>query len=157
MLFIKTTTRKWRSFFGWSAERRRLFQAAFLLLPLVRVSLWLLGYNRTQSLLTVRHQQESEVDDPARQVWLSEKAIRHARWYLPIDANCLARSLVLKRLLDRQGIDTDLRIGVRQYEGDFEAHAWVEHEGRVVNDSTDIHEQYTAFQGPISLSQMTIR
>jgi hypothetical protein len=46
---------------------------------------------------------------------------------LPTDSRCLARSLVLTRLLARRGIDSTLVIGVRSVP--FGAHAWVERDG----------------------------
>jgi len=50
---------------------------------------------------------------------------------LPGDTRCLARSLVLTRLLARRGIRAKLVIGARAAP-DFLAHAWVEHGGRAV-------------------------
>jgi hypothetical protein len=50
---------------------------------------------------------------------------------LPTDSRCLIRSLVLARLLARRAIPNTLVIGVRK-NSDFEAHAWIEHEGRPV-------------------------
>lgn len=50
---------------------------------------------------------------------------------LPLDSRCLIRSLVLLSLLDRRSIDASLMIGVKT-DGDFGAHAWVEHAGRPV-------------------------
>jgi hypothetical protein len=48
---------------------------------------------------------------------------------LPWDSRCLMRSLVLLRMLARRGVVCQLVIGVRP--GDvFEAHAWIEHDGR---------------------------
>jgi len=48
--------------------------------------------------------------------------------YVPGDTRCLARSLVLTRLLARRGIPAKLVIGARGGP-DFLAHAWVEHAG----------------------------
>jgi hypothetical protein len=48
---------------------------------------------------------------------------------LPTDTRCLARSLVLMRLLARRGVPASLVIGVAT-EPEFGAHAWVEHGGR---------------------------
>src|SRR5688500_12244795 len=42
---------------------------------------------------------------------------------------CLPRALALHTLLRRNGIQTDLRIGVRREAGSLQAHAWVEHAG----------------------------
>lgn len=50
---------------------------------------------------------------------------------LPGDARCLARSLVLTRLLARRGISARLVIGARATP-DFSAHAWVEYDGHPV-------------------------
>lgn len=50
---------------------------------------------------------------------------------LPMDSRCLVRSLVLLRVLGRRSIHATLQIGVKA-EGDFGAHAWVEHDGAPV-------------------------
>lgn len=56
-----------------------------------------------------------------------DRAARHG----PIRPTCLARSLALKDLLDREGLaGARIRFGVRKREGCFEAHAWVEIGGR---------------------------
>jgi hypothetical protein len=47
---------------------------------------------------------------------------------MPGDTRCLARSLVLTRLLAGRGIQAKLVIGTRPAP-DFLAHAWVEHAG----------------------------
>ena len=50
---------------------------------------------------------------------------------LPTDSRCLVQSLVLSRMLAARGIPSTLVIGAHS-RPDFEAHAWVEHEGRPV-------------------------
>ena|ERR1700689_1337992 len=56
---------------------------------------------------------------------------------LPGDTRCLARSLVLTRLLARRGIPAKLVIAARRGP-DFLAHAWVEHDGiPVLNPGDD--------------------
>lgn len=50
---------------------------------------------------------------------------------LPTDSRCLIRSLVLVRLLARRSIPSVLVIGVRK-DAEFQAHAWVEHEGEPI-------------------------
>jgi len=48
---------------------------------------------------------------------------------------CLARSIALRRLMDREGIvGADIRVGVQVRNGEFLAHAWVEYAGQVVGD-----------------------
>lgn len=50
--------------------------------------------------------------------------------YVP-KATCLVQALAAQLLLTRHGHMADLQIGVSQAKG-FEAHAWLEFEGRVV-------------------------
>lgn len=50
--------------------------------------------------------------------------------YYPLRATCLKKSLVLFRILRRRGVPAELRLGVRKVEGDFNAHAWIELDGR---------------------------
>ena len=57
------------------------------------------------------------------------RAVTRTLRLVPADSRCLMRSLVLTGLLARRGIDSSLVIGVRP-EGEFGAHAWVEHDGR---------------------------
>jgi hypothetical protein len=58
-------------------------------------------------------------------------AVSRALTFMPGDTRCLARSLVLTRLLARRGISAKLVIGARTAP-DFLAHAWVEHNGQPV-------------------------
>ncbi len=59
--------------------------------------------------------------------WVVVRTLR----LMPGDTRCLARSLVLTRLLARRGIPAKLVIGARGGPG-FLAHAWVECEGQPV-------------------------
>lgn len=52
--------------------------------------------------------------------------------------SCLVRTLALSRLLERAGIrGARVRIGVRDRDGRFEAHAWIELGGVVLGDSAN--------------------
>jgi hypothetical protein len=53
---------------------------------------------------------------------------------LPLDARCLHRALVLHRWLRRDGLPSELRVGVQKVNGALNAHAWVELGGAVVGD-----------------------
>jgi hypothetical protein len=70
--------------------------------------------------------------DPARVAWLVEVASR----YVPVDATCLRKALVLAWLLARRGVGTTLRIGVARSNRTLSAHAWLEWQGRVLLGST---------------------
>ena len=60
-----------------------------------------------------------------------DQASRHT----PFSAQCLHRSLALYLWLRRDGIESSVKVGVRKLDGQFKAHAWVEVNGEVVNDS----------------------
>jgi prolyl oligopeptidase len=60
-------------------------------------------------------------------------------WYWK-EALCLQRSAATACLLKKYGIPAQLVIGAQQIP--FKAHAWVEVDGRVVNDKSYLHEVY---------------
>lgn len=59
------------------------------------------------------------------------KVVGRTLGVLPTDSRCLIRSLVLVRVLARRSIPSVLVIGVRK-ESEFQAHAWVEHDGEAI-------------------------
>ena len=75
--------------------------------------------------------------------WLVRVASTHGL----VRGNCLAQSLTLWWLLRRQGISTELRIGVRKQQGRIEAHAWTEYQSQILNDDEDIAKQFSPFGG----------
>lgn len=70
--------------------------------------------------------------------------------HLPFRTNCLEQSLVLQWLLKRRGIPAEMRIGVRKEANRFEAHAWVEFQGAVLNDAVNEHHHFVPFERPAS-------
>jgi hypothetical protein len=72
--------------------------------------------------------EEPQAQEEARRLgWIVGRTLT----LVPGDTRCLARSLVLTRLLARRGIPAKLVIGARA-DPEFLAHAWVECEGRPV-------------------------
>jgi hypothetical protein len=58
--------------------------------------------------------------------------------------------LVLSALLEHQGIGAEVRIGVRMEPLGLAAHAWVEVDGRPVNDAPGIADVFQPLQSPAS-------
>ncbi len=81
----------------------------------------------------------------ARETW---QLVLWAARYGPYSGNCLSRSLTLWWLLRQQGLESQLRIGVSNAAGRFEAHAWIEYQGVVINDRPDVGEHFGAFDLP---------
>ena len=67
-----------------------------------------------------------------------------------VHPSCLAKSLTLWWLLGRQGIPSQLRIGIRKEAEKFEAHAWVERDGAALNEPDEHHHHYAAFDAAFS-------
>lgn len=128
-------------------ESRRLFRRAATLLPWIRVSLRLRGYNPTFARLRQRSSGVSvAAGAPRERVSKINRMIHAAARYSPLHYTCLEQSLCLWYLLRVQGISSQLRIGVRKTDGKFEAHAWVEYAGEAVNQPEASHLHYAAFE-----------
>jgi hypothetical protein len=124
-------------------ERRTLVLAAAGLFALwAGLRIW--GFARLQARLESRCSHTShpvaeyEVRALAR---LIATAARHA----PFPTTCLTRSMLLRWMLQRRGLSTDLRIGVRMEEASLRAHAWVELAGVPMNETPEVTRQFAAF------------
>ncbi len=146
---------------------RRLAVQAALILPLTILGQRLLGFNRCRKFLdglTSRLPAEPLGDTAGAEEGRSRvrAAVRtseivHAIAVLgPFRANCLHRSLTLCCLLRARGIPGDLRVGVTKASGQFEAHAWVEHLGRVLNDRADVAVRFPSFDRPLLPREMAL-
>lgn len=60
--------------------------------------------------------------------------------FFPGRAVCLEQSLALYVLLRRRGVPAELCLGVQAYP--FQAHAWVELDGRPVNEDAEVVEKF---------------
>lgn len=55
---------------------------------------------------------------------------------------CLHRSLALAWMLNRRGVPAEIRIGVREAQGLFAAHAWVEVHGNRIGEIEDVTSRF---------------
>jgi hypothetical protein len=127
---------------------RGLFLRAFVLLPLFSISLKWRGFRRTKALLERFLSGPHGLNVPARTA-LTVRMVRAAGYYGIGHPNCLSLSLALWWLLARQGIASDLRVGVRKEGKEFEAHAWVECGGVPLNEPELNHQQFAAFDSAL--------
>lgn len=125
---MNRVTRSWRAFKGLSWPERRVLVGTLALLPLTVALLRVLGFRRTQALLVPQAPPGPPRCDLARAQMLARIVHGAAPWS-PFPASCLPRALILVRLLRRQGLPAELRVGVDKPGGEFSAHAWVEHGG----------------------------
>jgi hypothetical protein len=67
-----------------------------------------------------------------------ERAIRAAYRILPFERTCLKHALIYYRVRRGRGLPAELRIGVRNDDGTFAAHAWLEDEaGQALTDPSE--------------------
>lgn len=66
---------------------------------------------------------------------------RQLRILMPRSGRCFVQSFLLLRLLRKRGVAAQWIFGVRTYP--FEAHCWIEWQGRVLNDWADHVRWYT--------------
>jgi len=132
-------------------ESQRLFWRAAFLLPCIRVSLRMRGYNPTFASLQARLTAIAENPSArADQVQKTTRMVRAAVHHSLLHFTCLEESLGLWYLLRRRGIASQLRIGVRKSNDKFEAHAWVEYAGVAINQPEAAHLHYAAFEKEFS-------
>jgi len=140
----------WRKLQKLSWSEWSLLAQALLMLPLTKLGLRLIGFRRWQSVLAsvapiAAVPAANATSNSVGQAQLTVRMVRIAACYGPYRANCLSQSLTLWWLLRRRGIESDLRIGVRTEESRFQAHAWVERTGLVLNDTADVHHRFVPF------------
>jgi hypothetical protein len=142
-----------RRFSALERPAQSLFLRAILLLPLVSLSLRWRGFRGTQAVLE-RFLSAANPDQDFAEA--SERATLTAHMTYVADrhglvhCSCLAKSLTLWWLLGRQGIASELRIGIRKDNEKFEAHAWVERDGAALNEPEEHHRHYAAFDAAFS-------
>jgi hypothetical protein len=120
--------------------------AAAMLLPLVGLGIRVAGLRRIQATLSRAQAGErpataASLERARRIAGLVAAAARHG----PYRAKCLPLSLALQRLLQSEGIASELRLGVRKSGEALVAHAWVEHGGTPLLEARDVRERFAAF------------
>jgi hypothetical protein len=143
-----------RRFRDLPAPARAIFLRAAALLPWVALRLKMQGFQVTKnSLQGFAAKLQITLLDPnenAERVTLTARMVRAAARHGIGNPSCLEESLVLAHLLRRQGIASQLRIGIKKNIPKFEAHAWVECDGMALNESEALHDHYAPFEEEFS-------
>lgn len=131
---LKSVKQVWQKLQALSATDLRLLGHTAMLMAAIRLGLWLLPFQTLRRWLSKRYplgqrRQSNSAAVIQKVVW----AVEVVSWRMPGGVLCLARALTTQALLRRHGCDCELRIGVaKSAAGALEAHAWVEHQGRVI-------------------------
>lgn len=131
-----------------ATDKRLLIKAAFLL-GTIRLWLWLLPFSTLRGALDKRRRRntragEADCASIKRAVWAIDKASR----FIPA-VTCLIRALAAQLMLEKLGCRASLRIGVAKgEEGQLQAHAWVESEGRIIIGNVADMSRFVALSSP---------
>ncbi|HEX7374514.1 MAG TPA: lasso peptide biosynthesis B2 protein [Steroidobacteraceae bacterium] len=129
----------WRSLSG--ADRRSLAALACAL-PIVELSLRLLGARRTAAWLTRLLRPGGFHAPTAIELQQAERLARLAAIAgprVPVAAHCLSQSLLVQALLRRRGLEAEVQVGVRKNPQGLDAHAWVQLAGRALAQTSLQH------------------
>lgn len=146
--FRMVAVRRMRRYRSLSSQQRRDLRSALLLIPVVVVGLRIAGYARVVAALDrtsrrCRPSTGSALVDDARAVAAMVSTASRLGF---IPSKCLDRSLVTWWMLRRRGISAVVRLGAGpDLERRMAFHAWVECEGEVVNDRSDVTVRFAPF------------
>lgn len=136
--------RRLKTFLALPAAQRRAFFEAWGWLVVSKLSLRISGVAPT-----VRRWRNASVSAAPATLPAAIRWMDVASRYCPGGASCLVRSVATLGLLRRRGLAAELCIGVGATNPQLDAHAWVELDGKPVNDASDVGERFAAFEGPL--------
>lgn len=115
------------------AAEKILFIEAFFFVAATRAGLWLVPFrifqNNFRGFLSAKPE-AVEPDWP--QLERIVRAVKAASRFVPA-ASCLTQALAALFIVKLKGQEAELKIGVAKSAGaDFEAHAWLERDGRIL-------------------------
>lgn len=151
MNWLKLLQRKIHHFKQLDNTERKLVGQAFVLLWLVSGGLKICKLQIIQSWLARWYPYtEEKTQQTAQRTQIIRDSVRRvqlASRYTP-GARCLQRSLALWALLRQQGVESKLKIAVKKDSPTFEAHAWLEYQGYVLNDVSNVQQCFAIFNRP---------
>ncbi len=127
-----------------SAQQWQLFIKSWLLMFYIRLRMDLTPFKSWKKwLVNQSNTNTRELTGNDKQLIATiRRMVVLASRYHPVNANCLPKSLALKWLLKQYNIDSELKMGLAIEKPAFKGHAWLVHGDLVLNDNTNIAEQY---------------
>ena len=117
------------SFVKLSFEDKFILIKSFSLLWTIRIMLWILPFAVIQRIIS----NFTVISDESHSIPLEKLtwAVAVMSGYVP-KATCLTRALTAQILLAWQNYPSNIKIGVSKCDGEFEAHAWLEADDKIV-------------------------
>ncbi|MBC7260571.1 MAG: lasso peptide biosynthesis B2 protein [Chloroflexi bacterium] len=143
MGFCRLIQRKLGMALSLSARDWWMLTQAWFLLLMFDLGLRLLPFRQVQRVAAraMRRGEEQRTAQAWAAIQRTQRLVGIAARYHLYPMRCLPRALALQWLLNKQGIRTELRIGVRKEGAQFSAHAWLEYEGRAL-EAPDVAERF---------------
>ena len=147
---MNTLIKRYKQLLELSSYEFYIIFIAILLLPVAAILLKVKGFKHTQDILSQLSKNVSD-SDLAKETQLAKaqnitRMVSIAAAYGPIRVKCLNKSLVSQWLLRKKGIMSDLKIGIGKDSSiSFNAHAWLEIQGVVLNDVKDVRGRFSVF------------
>jgi hypothetical protein len=130
-----------------SHAEQRLVIGAALAVAATRLMLWTLPFKVLRRIVAkLGESRNVATTRPStdRITW----AIAATGRFIPGGRNCLVKAIAAELMLSRFGYPSELKFGVgKSASGDFEAHAWLESEGRVMIGEFELG-RYAEMAGP---------
>jgi hypothetical protein len=148
----RSSPRKWHKLRRLPFREVRWRCLAWLALPLVRLLISIVGYQKAARWLD-----DPGVNDPRltdAEVVMLARAVRSAASNHFIVLECLPQSLWICNRLSRFGVPHTLRLGVTSINsGTLRAHAWVEAAGHMLNEPDAPQARSTPFESVQGIGQ----
>jgi hypothetical protein len=130
--------------FAWS-DWMTLIEA-WLRLFFFHLALLMMSYDR---LIESTRQRDHEPEDLSHALMLAQhiqKLVGYAARLHLIPMTCLVKSLVLQKMLNKQNIPAQVKIGAQKIESAIYAHAWVEVIGIPIGEAADIAQKFNVLE-----------
>lgn len=124
-----------QSFLKLSLEDKHVLIKSFLLLWTVRIMLWILPFSVIQKIVSRFTQVSGESHNIPmdKLIWAVAVMSRYVH-----NVTCLTRALTGQILLAGENYRSNIKIGVSNSKGNFEAHAWLESDDKIVLGESEI-------------------
>jgi hypothetical protein len=141
---MKRFVRQLSKFLNLPAREKFLLMAAFFLVVLFRIGIWVLPFRQMKKILSkiaarapVRNEGESPV---IKQI---VRFVGSVSRFVP-SASCLTQALAALVLIKFYGEHAELKFGITiDSNKNFAAHAWLERSGRIILGKLSDHGNYT--------------
>jgi hypothetical protein len=115
-----------------------------ILIDLTIYDFFRLGHNFAQNHKVVKEQRVASTTPPADDVERVCRAFNYACVIYPKRVRCLQASTVITRRLRKRGTDAQMALGSQKIP--FKAHAWVEVDGKPINERKPVQQIYLVWE-----------